>query len=406
MLDSATPVRSLIDAVASAAARWCDGDFPPRVRALAAVCARTGYTEPAVEYAFDRLFSSLTVQRLAATVVKELGSLDVLDRFTLQSDGVRERALPIGRVCVISSRTTVGVAIVPAVFALIAKCDVLVKDRADGLVNAFFATLREELDEFGSAAAAQSWDGAAQRQDLRAFDAVVAFGSDETLAEIAALLPLRSRMIPYPAKVSIGYVEREALGDTRAAAELASRAARDLVLYESEGCMSLHALFVERGAVVAAQEFAALLARAVDRASIEFPPPLPSASAVARVAAARDLAAFRAAGGTGAVHSDAAASYLVEFDPPHDAPPAMLPRSVAVRSVDGPSDARAYVVRHALPIEALALAAPRADTIDMATTVGAARVTLLGELQSPPVNDRHGGRPRIAEFVRWVSDET
>ena len=76
--------------------------------------------------------------------------------FALRPGRPRARAIAAGSVCVVSSRTTIGVAIVPAVFALCAKCDVLVKDREDGLVRAFFSTLAEERAEFAEAARAQS----------------------------------------------------------------------------------------------------------------------------------------------------------------------------------------------------------------------------------------------------------
>jgi len=86
MLDE-RPVRSIVAAVADAAARWTDADFPPRVRMLPAVCERTGYTLPVVEYACDRLFESLTTARMSTVIARELGSLDVLDGFV--GDGGR-----------------------------------------------------------------------------------------------------------------------------------------------------------------------------------------------------------------------------------------------------------------------------------------------------------------------------
>ena len=157
MMVKAPPVRSIIDAVARAASAWSDSRYAPRRRAVAAVTARSGYSPPVVEYAFDRLFRSLGGDAIAAVVAGELGSLEVLDGFV--NMGVRgvARALPVGRVCVISSRTTIGVAIVPAIFALCAKCEVLVKDREDHLVAAFFATLTEMLPQLEDAVAARPW---------------------------------------------------------------------------------------------------------------------------------------------------------------------------------------------------------------------------------------------------------
>jgi hypothetical protein len=400
------PVRSILRAVADAAARWSDADFPPRVRVLSAICTRTGYSEPVVEYALDRLFFSITEKALETTIADEIGSLDVLDEYVAGADGIRRRAMPRGPVCIISSRTTIGVAIVPAIFALCAKCEVLVKDREDRLVAAFFATLAEELDVLRSAARAQHWDGERDARDLEAFDTVVAFGSDVTLARIRAALALQTRLIPFGSKASIGYIGRNALSDETVVHEIAQGAARDLLLYDTEGCLSLHVLFVERGGAFSPTDFAERFARAAERAAVEFPIGTRSAQSVARMTAARDLAVFRAANGRSGVYTDSALSYLIVLDPPADAPPAFLTREIGVYSVDGPSDAAAYVRRHRIPIEAMAVAGGGIATDALAREVAAARIASFGDLQAPPLHTYHGGRPRIAEFVRWITDHT
>ncbi len=402
---AAVPARRIIAAVSDAAARWADADFPPRVRLLDPIAARTGYSIPVIEYALDQLFQSIDAPDLGATIENELGAIEILDGFVERKSRSKASARPVGSVCVISSRTTVGVAILPAVFALCAKCDVLVKDREDGLVRAFFSTLCDELDEFRSAARAQTWSGDDDAVDLAQFNVVVAFGNDTTLTRIAQTA-VPSTFIAYGSKATIGYAGRDALSDEANAKAIADGAARDLVLYESEGCLSLHALFVEEGGAVTPQRFCGLLAEAVERAAIEFPPGARDARANARIASARNLAAFRSAIGRGAVFSDEGASYLAVLDPPHSEPPAFLPRALAVHTVTSPDDAVAYVRRHELPLEAIAVAGVRDDIVDAALALGANRVTTFGELQRPPASGNHGGRARIADFVRWVSLET
>jgi hypothetical protein len=83
-----------------------------------------------------------------------------------------------------------------------------------------------------------------------------------------------------------------------------------------------------------------------------------------------------------------------------------LPRALGVRAVDGPDAAAEYIARHALPVEAFAIAGRRDDIALVAVAAGAARIAPIGALQSPPLGGFHGGRPRITEFVRWVIDET
>lgn len=401
---AAIPARRIITALADAAARWADADFPPRVRLLEPIAARTGYSIPVIEYALDQLFGSITAEALTATIGSELGSLEMLDGFHPRAGRNRAFARPVGSVCVISSRTTIGVALLPAVFALAAKCDVLVKDREDGLIRAFFSTLTEELDEFRDAARAQTWSGDDDAVDLSQFGAVVAFGTDATLTRIAqAAAP--SSFIGYGSKATIGYVSREALAGEARAQQVADGAARDLILYESEGCLSLHALFVESGAAIDPQRFCSMLAEAVERAAIEFPPGERDARATARIANARNLAAFRSATGRGAVFSDERASYLAVLDPPQSEPPAFLPRALAIHTVDGPDEAVAYLRRHELAVEAMAVSDATEAAIDAGLAIGVSRIAPFGELQRPPASGNHGGRARIADFVRWVNLE-
>ncbi len=395
--------RQIVRAIADAATRWHDADFPPRVRVLDGICARTGYSVPVVEYALDALFGSIGEAALVETIARELGTLDVLDRLTPRGDGMSAQALPVGTACIISSRTTIGVAIVPAVFALCAKNAVVVKDREDGLVRAFFDTLAQEHDAFAEAATARVWSGASQ--DLGEYDAIAAFGSDDTLREIRAQTSIHARFIGFGAKASAGYVTREALGDERTLRGVLEAAARSFVLYDTEGCLSPHVMFVERSAHCPPERVAELLAAATERAGVEFPPGKREASVDAALLQARSLAAFRAASGQGRLFSDERGSFLIVLDPPLDEPPLFLVRALAVYAVDSTADARRYLQHHGVTLEALAAPSARADVVELASALGASRVTPFHGMQRPMLGGNHGGRPRIVDFVRWITVE-
>lgn len=402
----AVPSRKIVSAIADAAARWTVADFPPRVRVADAIAARTGYSIPVVEYALDRLFLSITEKALLGTIESELGAVDVLDGFSPRATRAPGYARGVGRTCVISSRTTVGVALVPAIFALCAKSDVLVKDREDTLIAAFFATLTEELAQFKLSAIAANWDSAQpDARDLSRFEVVVAFGKDATLEIIRAKCAARARFIGYGSRASAGYIGIEQLGDESRVGPIAQGAARDFLLYDSEGCLCLHLLFVERGGNVQPLDFTRLFSDATKRATIEFPIGARNPADAARLGTYRNLAAFRAAAGNGAVFSDAECSHAIVLDPPFGEPPAFLPRAIGVIPVDGPADALAYLRRHSLALEGFALSDERTDLISMAADAGAVRIAKFGELQNPPLGSKHGGRPRIADFIDWVEQD-
>ncbi len=106
--------------------------------------------------------------------------------------------------------------------------------------------------------------------------------------------------------------------------------------------------------------------------------------------------------GSGAVFSNDRAEYALLLDPPLAQPPDFLPRTLGIFTVDEPSQALAYLRDHHLPIEGFALSSNRGDVIALAVDAGAVRLARFGELQHPPLGGDHGGRPRIAEFVKWI----
>ncbi|MBV9103090.1 MAG: hypothetical protein JO060_05830, partial [Candidatus Eremiobacteraeota bacterium] len=344
----------IIDAVADAAKRWCDADFPLRVRTTAAIRERTGYSEPVVDYALDRLFEALNRDALTAAIEGELGAVDALDGFVARGERGTAFASPVGRLVVVASETTIGVALPPALFALCARCEVLVRDRSDALVRAFSQTLAEERPDVAARLHvndATAHDDPAWLAELARADAVVAFGSAAALKAIRAQTPAETRFIAYGHRTSASYVAREALMDDAAAQHVADDAALDALLYDGEGCLSSHALFLERGSGVDLNRFTAMVVAACGRAAIEFPPG--AVEMHPSVAAYRNAASFRASRGYGRVMWDARACTLVALEPPREEPPPLLPRTLALYAIDGPKDFALFAQTHRLPLEAV-----------------------------------------------------
>ncbi len=397
---------SIIAAIAAAAGRWCDPAFPPRAALVPRIAERTGYAEPVVRYALDRLFETLTADALRAAIAGELGSLAALDGFVRRPGRPDGFARGVERVAIVSSDTTIGVAIPASIFALCAKAQVDVKDRVDGLVAAFAATLAGIEPAFAGAFRAQPWtspDDPAARETLAAADTVVAYGGAEALAAIRARLDPEARFVPFGHRTSVGYVPAAALADVAGARDHAAGAALDATLYDGEGCLSLHALFVERGASVTPQAYAALVAEGATALAARFPPSHAPESAGAL--AYRKRLAFREANGAGRVLP--AAGVTIAFDPPLDEPPPLFARTVGIYPIDGLPDVAAYLRAWALPVEALG--APHGiatnAVLELAREAGIVRIAPLGRLQAPPLGGEHGGSGRILPFVRWMYRE-
>ena len=377
------PAERIIRAIGDAAARWCNADYPPRVRATNAVTERLEYSEPVVDYALDRLFGPITARALAGTIAGELGSIAALDGFVPRSGRPAAFARGTDSAVIISSDTTIGVALWPALFALCAKSRVNVKDRSDALIAAFAQTLTEEEPAIGECFGVREWS---DREDpelssrLRAADVVVAFGRDESLRTIRERCGPVARFVAFGHRTSIGYIEAQAL-DERPLHALARAVALDALLYEGEGCLSLHLLFVERCGELEA--FMSALVRAYSDVAIEFP-------------SARRPASFALV----------PAAFLVR--PAFDATPPFAPATIAIYEVGEPEEVARFVDRHAIRLEAVAVADParaRPDVRHFAAGSGASRLARLGTLQSPALEANHGGEGRILPFIRWIGED-
>lgn len=397
------PARAIVRALADAAARWCDADFPPRVRATAAIEARLGYTTPAIDYALDRLFGGITGDALSATVTAELGSLDALDGFAPVAGRPDAWARGVDAVTIVSSDTTIGVAIVPLAFALLAKCAVTVKDRSDSLVAAFAETLAEELPALGAALDVRGWSGGDAAEESAALgraDVVVAFGGSAALRAIRARCSADATFVPFGHRASAAYLTAADLASGDVAA-LAANVARDALLYDGDGCLSLHVLFVERASDDAHERFPALLAAACAAVAVEFPPGRRDPERAARSNAYVAAAAFRSANGAGRVIRAPDGAWSIVVTPTLDDLPPFGGGVIPLVYVDGIAEIAECIAAHAIPLQAIGVptgAAARA----LAEGLGAVRIARIGTMQDPPVSGHHGGRARIADFIRWV----
>ena len=381
------------------------------MRATAAIASRTGYTtRSSTTRSIDSssAHARVAVERLSRD---ELGSLEALDGFVARPgrpDAARIAASPraassratrrsASRSCRCSSRSAPS-------------ARVLVKDRDDGLVAAFFANARRRAPRTRAPRAARP--GAAAMRWQRRCTWRRPTSSSPSAATKRCARSARSCEPRARASSPFGHRAERRLRRARSAAERSVRArmragaARDLVLYEGEGCLSLHALFVERGGADRRPRTsrACSLARS-RRAAVEFPP--------GRRDAIRAALAYRTARSRFAQHAAAAASsptrriHRSSLDPPADEPPPLsAARARRCYAVDAPGEALAYLAPTRAPARSLCGSpAKRADVLDVALRSGAPRIARFGDLQPPPLAGNHGGHGRIADFVRRSIDD-
>jgi len=244
-------------------------------------------------------------------------------------------------------------------------------------------------------------NSAPRSERLAVSDVVVAFGGPESLRAIRAQTPPDGRFVPFGHRTSAGYIARESLVDTERARACALGAIRDALLYDGEGCLSLHVLFVERDGDVSIDRFVALAREALEATALEFPAGSDELSPPTSIA--RNAARFRASQRGGAVIAGAAQGLLL-IDPPQEELPPLVPRALALYPVGGADEALGFLRRHALPLVGFATNdAGRADILGLAVASGASQIARLGTLQAPSLAGEHGGVGRILPFVRAIT---
>jgi len=255
----------------------------------------------------------------------------------------------------------------------------------------FFAGFRDVLWQVDPAVAARlsvvHWprQQAGLTEAMRACcDRIAVFGDDETLANFG-----NEQTAGFGDRMSICVID-----PARRCDEVAARAAWDISLFEQCGCLSPHHVFVierERGQT---RFFAAELAREMGLLATGALPPaerVPT-DAVAVIRSEHERARWRAANGAQVeLWAEPALRWSVMYD--HDA---LSRRSPGYRLVfvspfkDGP-DLMRRIEPIAGRLEACALDATNVELRAVVEAAGATYICRPGEMQSPPLDWKHGG---------------
>jgi hypothetical protein len=230
--------------------------------------------------------------------------------------------------------------------------------------------------------------------------AVVAYGSDESVAAVRRLVPAHVRFVGHGHKLSFAVVARES-----ATPETARQLALDVAMYDQQGCVSPHMAFVERGGALSPAEFARACGTASAALETEMPrAKLTQAEAMA-LRSVRDEAEF-AADGLHASQGDLAWTVV------HSESPAFVPsplnRLLRTFAVDDLAQVTAVVRPYAAYLQTVGVAAPESRMAALAESLGAlgaSRLCSVGRMQQPGALWRHDGGLTAGALVRWTDIE-
>jgi hypothetical protein len=268
---------------------------------------------------------------------------------------------------------------------------------ADTVSARLFAASLHEVDPAVAAALCVGTDSKA----LDEADAVVAHGSDETIAAIRARVGHHRPFLGYGHKVSLA-----AIGPSIDPIVAARRLALDMALWDGRGCLSpawVLAADTPRGR---AAELARALASALEEAEDELPRGRLDTAEGSELVELRARAAVRE--GTRLEMAAGASTWSVALESSESRPPAGIFRFVSVvplPDLEAFASFCAGLAPHLSCVGHAGFGPERARLARLAAQGGASRLCPLGRMQLPPLGWHHDGQPPLRPLVRWLDQE-
>jgi len=340
------------------------------------------------------LLGKIEAPALLELVRLELGHPEILDGFRPYG-GRLARAIPPGVILHVVSGNTPHAALQSLIRGLLLQSRNRVKIPSAGLpeVAEFRARLPGALAELVeiSDSLPEEW--------LRGADAVVVFGDDETISRLRAKVPAGIPFQAHGRRVSFGIVFEDRDGASAAAA------ARDVSLYDQQGCLSPHAIYVDESGAMPARSYAARLAVEMEAFNQRTPRRRLSIGESAAIANLRASYAFRSANDvrTQIWTSADSTDWTVIFEEEAWFATSPLNRVVFVKPL--PADLAGVLAPVRPWLGAIGIWPAAVEHAARVAELGASRICALGEMQFPPLTWHAEGIGNLSSLIRWVDFE-
>lgn len=406
----------IVNTLDAAAARLADPASVERRQAEAALPAVTGYSPAMVRLILDRMTSDWRADRLRQLLRSEFQDPSVLESFRplpAREMGPHRRAYGPRLSFHVFAGNVPGVAVTSIVRALLVRSAVLGKTASgEPLLPALFARALAAVGPgLGECVAVTYWPGGDESLEdvvLARADTVVAYGGEGVVRSLRGRIPAAARLVTHGPRLSLGILGREALRPRELDA-LLPEIAEAVAAFDQHGCVSPHALYVERGGEVTPVVFAGLLAEALKRVEERLPRGTVAPEEAARIHQLRGRVELEElAGGEAAVFAGAGTSYTVLYHGKSDLEVSCLNRLIWVK----PLDALEEVVEHLGPyggsIQTVGVAGAGgrlAGLAELLGQVGVCRISDFRRMPWPPPDWHHDGGEPLRELVRWTDLE-
>jgi hypothetical protein len=212
-------------------------------------------------------------------------------------------------------------------------------------------------------------------------------------------------LLEYGPRLSFAVVARESLARPALAARAAAAAARDVALFDQQGCVSPQLVWVEEGGEVTPRDWAARLAAALEEVERELPRGQIEPGHAAAIQQLRAETEFTPGG---EVHASPGTAWSVLYDPDPGFAASALNRAVRVKPVRDLAQIPGLAAGHGALLQSVGVSAPPARLQPLAEALarlGASRVAPLGDMAWPPPWWHHDGQSPLRAMLRWCDLE-
>ena len=343
---------------------------------------------------FCDLLGPTTADNLLGWLAAELGDADALDGW-ISHGAAKTKAIAPGMILHVVSGNTPHAALQSLIGGLLLGSGNLVKLPRGGLIEVvdFVSRLPGELSALVECSEDMS------NEWINRADAVIVYGSDETIAA------LRRRVLPE--KVFIGHGHKVSLGIVWVDLLFAScqGAARDASLFDQQGCLSPQVFYVRETVPGFARAYAEKLAAGMEAFNRTHPRGSLTVEERAAIANLRAAYLFRAAGDLRVAlwEGGEAMDWTVIYEEDAWFTASPLNRVVFVKPLPGNlSDAMGPALDH---VGAVGLWPCTEDLVERFMVLRPSRFCAIGRMQDPSWSWHNGGVARLASLVKWVDFE-
>jgi len=423
---STRSTESLITVLSNVARHWLEPEYPFRKMALENGPAALGFSQATLANDLDSFFRQFTAENFRALLHQELGHPQRLDVLTATDPEQESNRAGIALGPEFLVHITPGKLPNPALLSialglLLRSAQFVTCASGTSLLPRLFAhSLYDADSKLAACLEVAEWrgDNAGSEQVLfEAADCVIAKGSEESVVALRQRLPLKTRFLGYPHRVSFAFVTQGVLSALNIRTVIA-RAAADLIAWNQLGFLSPHVIYVEKGGAVSPEQFSAALAEELARREESEPRGELAPEVAAAIRSRRSIYELRAEHSrvsdspdypqTQIWCSPDSTAWTVVFESDPRFQTSCLHRFIYVKSVDDLPEALQGAESVRSKVSTVGLAAPEDKAQAIATELarwGAKRICPLGQMQNPPLTWRHDGRPILADLVTWTDYE-